>query len=291
MGDATNAAEGNAAEGGRLSGLLFASDFDGTLLMRDGLVPRFVPGDREAIRAFREAGGLFGICTGRPERALMFQVPKGLGLDFVIAASGATVLDGELNVLETHTIPREAMLELVGRWCGRTRRAPGVAVGGRYHSTALVPLPSFVRVRRYEDVPDGVQCVSLPFRSREEATAARLQIVESLGDVVEPHQNEASIDVTSAGVSKGVGLEAARRLLDARVTAAIGDSFNDLPMIEAADRGYTFRRADARVRARADVLVDTVAEALADFSETVGGPRGQDGLHTCDAGGPTGVGE
>lgn len=255
-----------AAQGRDLSGLLFASDFDGTLLLHDRPLGHFVPGDREAIRAFREAGGLFGISTGRPERALMFQVPRGLRLDFVIAASGATVLTGDLRVLETHTIPREVMLELVGRWGRACRHAPAVATGGAYYTARLTPVPLFRHVRSYEDIRGDVQCVAFHFRSVEEAARARLQMVEALGGVVEPNQNETSVDVTTAGVSKGVGLATVARLLGARRTGAIGDSFNDLPMIEAADRGYTFNRSDRRVREGANVLVDTVAEALADFS-------------------------
>lgn len=262
MRNATNDTMTNRS-GRPLDGLLFASDFDGTLLMHDRPKGRFVRGDREAIRAYQLQGGLFGICTGRPERGLMVQVPSDLRPDFIISASGATVLDGQLNVLENHTVPRDAMLELVRRWGGRAAHAPFVGAGGEYYSTARLPFPGLRHVSRYEDVPGAIQVVALGIGTVEGAKRVCEEILRDMGDVVTPNQNEGSVDVIAAGCTKGTGLLAAKRLFGARATAAVGDSYNDLPMIEAADLGFTFNRSVARVRERADVLVDTVAEALA----------------------------
>ena len=44
----------------------------------------------------------------------------------------------------------------------------------------------------------------------------------------------------------------------------IGDSINDLPLLEAADVSYTFPYAPEICRQRADKVVDTIVDALED---------------------------
>lgn len=68
-----------------------------------------------------------------------------------------------------------------------------------------------------------------------------------------------------AGCSKGVGLSVARGRLGLGLVGGIGDSFNDVPLLDEADVAYTFNRAPEVVRECADVLVDDVVGALADL--------------------------
>ena len=48
--------------------------------------------------------------------------------------------------------------------------------------------------------------------------------------------------------------------------AGMGDSYNDLPMLEAADVSYTFPKAPAVVQDEATCVLDSIAAALEDFS-------------------------
>ena len=45
-------------------------------------------------------------------------------------------------------------------------------------------------------------------------------------------------------------------------TAAIGDAWNDVSMIEAADAGFTFDYAPEDVQGKADYVVGSIAEAI-----------------------------
>ena len=80
------------------------------------------------------------------------------------------------------------------------------------------------------------------------------------------YQNLNSVDVVAPGCSKGTGIAFVREHFGAHSVAAMGDSFNDLPMLEAADVAYTFPYVVEDVRDAADYLVSGVAEALEHFA-------------------------
>lgn len=65
------------------------------------------------------------------------------------------------------------------------------------------------------------------------------------------------LEIVPAGVDKGAGLEAAARLLGIPLeeTIAVGDGFNDLPMILRAGLGCAMANAPQRVRQQAKLVV------------------------------------
>ena len=70
---------------------LFLSDFDGTLVRSDGTISE---GNKRAIAAYRKAGGMFAVCTGRMLTSILPRL-KELGIEdgLVIAYQGATIAD------------------------------------------------------------------------------------------------------------------------------------------------------------------------------------------------------
>jgi hydroxymethylpyrimidine pyrophosphatase-like HAD family hydrolase len=110
-----------------------------------------------------------------------------------------------------------------------------------------------------------VQVVSLGFGTQECAARFVAGVGELLGGRVSAFQNLDSVDVVPAGCSKGAGLSVARGRLGLGLVGGIGDSFNDVPLLDEADVAYTFNRAPEVVRECADVLVDDVVGALADL--------------------------
>lgn len=249
-----------------LSGLAFASDFDGTLLVGDNpMTRRTMRADVDAVQAFQARGGRFGICTGRAYHMLLLQLDKRMRPDFYVLASGAEIRDAQGQVLLRHDIPRDVACDIANRWRDKTMRPLSISAEGYYWSMAQLGLKWLRLVSRYEDVPGQMQGLSLVFSSRNQASKARADLMTDYAGVVEASQNEACVDITVAGCTKGTAVVEAKGLLAARAIGCIGDSFNDLPMIEVADRGYTFNRADDAVRERADATVDTVEQALQDF--------------------------
>ena len=245
---------------------LFATDFDGTLYFHEDPEP-IRRADLDAIAAFQQAGGLFGACTGRPVRALTVQSLDIVPFDFYIALTGATLHDRDVRPIMEATLPRDLVSELYER-CKPYARDEMIMVcaqddywiiGRGADGWPIRTAPTFA------DVPSPVQGIGMENDTIEIAQWLADDVNAAYPGIVNAYVNLASIDVVPFGHSKGTGLRAAAEHFGATMTAGIGDSFNDLPLLEAADVAYTFNSAPEGMKEKADVLVDSVAEALADF--------------------------
>lgn len=252
---------------------LFASDFDGTIHFwesdNDYLVS---PENTAAIRAFQEDGGLFGVCTGRPLLGLTDQIDMEPGLDFTfdfyIATTGAAIFDRDRQLIWNQTIPREVAEELFARYT-RLAKDSGMAFVCAseaywvFHDSGEWPILHLAH--SFDDIEGPFYGIAMENETIEVAQEAAADINEHFAGIVTAYVNLASIDVVPAGNSKGTGLIRAAEYYGATLTAGMGDSFNDLELLKAADVAYTFNTSDASMHAAADVLVDSAAEAIYDF--------------------------
>ena len=247
---------------------LFASDFDGTLHFWDRPEPLVHPRDLAAIEAFRAAGGLFGVCTGRALRPLTTQTAGVIDFDFYITTSGAALFDHDLRPVWRKTLPREtvrAMCEHYAAQLGEGEFQIVVADDAYWvvgDAQTAFPLP---HVASFDEIVGPFCGFSIETATVEAATAYARDINDRYGDVAVGHQNLNSVDVVPAGCTKGTGLAHIAAHVGATLTAGMGDSFNDLPLLRAADVAYTFHDAAPEVRAAAEVLVDHASEAVRDF--------------------------
>ena len=245
----------------------FASDFDGTLCTSNWVTGEvsFKEENLAAIRAYQAAGGLFGVCTGRPLSSVLETLEGILDLDFYIVMTGSQVLDRDLNKLWECTISHDTARELYDRYA--TDESVMLAVTeDEFVSVANHMNDTLPTVTSIDDVRGGLLGVS--FECYEDQTAARAlcdDINERFVGVVEGFQNLGSVDVVPAGCSKGSGVRIVRERLGLDAVAGAGDSFNDLTLLRAADVSYTFASSPRVVRDAADVVVDELHEALADF--------------------------
>lgn len=239
--------------------IALASDFDGTLCFSDG-TDRFLPGDLESIRLFQKKGNLFGICTGRSMHGISVPVGDKIRLDFYILLSGAIVLDGKKNVLYKKCLSRSVVQEIYDQFGGQ--------INVRIQSNDCIyalrdPEKGHVRIHSLDEIrDDDLYALAGVAKTPEEAKIVTGEINRLFGDQVAAFQNVEYIDVVAKGCSKGNGLKLVKEKLQLKRIAAIGDSFNDIPMLENADHPFTFRRSPETVRAQAASLVDTVEEAV-----------------------------
>ena len=122
---------------------LIATDFDGTFI-RHG---RIDPGYHTAIRAFRQAGGLFGFVTGRGTDFFRTAEEYGVTADFFCLYNGSLLALPDGTPVKEYRIPRADFAAL----------DPAAVVGSRqtpYGVSAIV---------RREALPEGfaVEPVSL----------------------------------------------------------------------------------------------------------------------------------
>ena len=51
-------------------------------------------------------------------------------------------------------------------------------------------------------------------------------------------------------------------MFDVDYVSGIGDSYNDLPMLDVVNNALTFHSSPDEVKAHADMLVDSISEAI-----------------------------
>lgn len=241
--------------------MLFASDFDGTLYMH-GKEEGFREEDLVSIRDFQNNGGLFGVCSGRSLSGVQASTKDAIDFDFYILGTGAQVLDKNGNILWQKVMDLDTASSLYNLFKDRTHM---IFHGERDVYTCEKALYSQIHISSPEDIiekKDHIVGLSFGFQSPEEASEAALQMNHDYAGKAYGYVNINMLDVVPSGCSKGEGLRKAEALLHGTSTAGIGDSYNDIPLIDGADTGFTFHRSPEEVQKHADYVVDSVTEAL-----------------------------
>lgn len=240
------------------TGWIFASDFDNTLFFHDGTGLHET--DARAIREWQAAGNLFGICTGRSLTHLLQKFETvlhqaGVVPDFYISSSGALIVNGKKEVMAVHEIEADVIRSAAER-CPDSLAVHNsrelFCMGKAWHDLPL-----------RQDVPDDRQYYGLSSWNEE---GKRLDITDLR---LAAYANAATVDYVPAGISKGTGvLELCRLLgLDPEKTAGMGDSCNDLPLIETVSYGFTFSGSPHIVKKAAAFHANSIAEALQKVTE------------------------
>ena len=214
---------------------ILASDFDGTLNQR-GISQR----NRDAIAAFRAAGNLFGIVTGRDYWMYRAMEQENLELDFILAMNGAMLIattgekKGEMLRFERQKndgcirgIAEHVGLKYgqdVGCVLGRDR----VTFHGQYPdgTERYAPLSKADELKEFSMMNTRCSTEELARQCVEEINARWGQSVNAL-------QNGICIDIPPAGIDKGEGVARFAREMgvpEDNVYCA-GDNMNDYAMI------------------------------------------------------------
>lgn len=248
---------------------LFVTDLDGTLLPSGKDVPRE---NIEAVQKAVRAGVIVTIATGRMYRAAL-PVAEALGVDVpIITYNGALIKSTKGKVYHTSYLKPEVIEQVVG-FC----QEQGWYLQSYSRDELWVPVHD-EHAQRYEQEQkveghvvgwDGLRehtqevCKLLTISEDGQETERRLAILnERFGaDIVAMQSNARYGEIVNHGVSKAEGLRRLAERLGIAVadTMAIGDSYNDLPMLKAAGhsvamampcrrsrRSATMRRAAAK---------------------------------------------
>ena len=255
---------------------LLVSDIDGTLVRNDKSLS---DGVVAAAKRLTAAGGQMALISARPPSGMLWIAEK-LGLTGPIAAfNGGTIVQADGTILSAERIAPEVAtraLKLIDR--------PGVIVwlfhDGRWHAAAEDPthMPREVKSANQQpvvhddlaalvDKADKIVAVSDDHPMLE---ALEKEVAAALGDGATVARSQAYyLDITAPHANKGDGIarlaEAAGVPLDE--TAAIGDNFNDLPMLKRAALPLVMGNAPDPVKAIAAETVrsndeDGVADAI-----------------------------
>lgn len=264
---------------------IIACDLDETLLGSDR---RVSPKNAAAIRRARERGVKFVPATGRGFRSVE-GVLRELGLadaagEYVLSYNGGAITENRGNrLLHFRGLPFETAEALFRQGLSR-----GVCVHVYTLETVYVcnfreDERAYLRGRMEVEVLEEADIAFL----REEPIAKVLfssqdlaylaQIEEALSGLTAGlevcYSSGRYLEFNPGGVSKGSGLLRLAELLgvDPAETIAIGDNFNDLPMIQAAGLGVGVANVVDAVRPFCDYVTrathdqDAVAEVIEKF--------------------------
>ena len=272
---------------------LLVLDIDGTLLNSDDIVTPVVS---DAIAQAREHGVEVALATGRRVGSTRRVVEEvGIGLP-IVTFNGALVWDTEREEAIHELAFSASVIQRVVDLCREHDAAPVLLQGPGHGERIFVPSGNWIRPeylewfldpRRQEvDELPMDELVNLPGILTidifgPEATLQYLSKVISeleaqVYDVgeISPQTDPPNwaLNVHMPGASKAAGVEILAQRLNCTMAdvVAIGDGFNDLPLLEAAGVGVAMGNASDEVKAKADVIVnshdeDGVAEAIERF--------------------------
>lgn len=272
---------------------LVALDLDGTLFDNSSHISER---NLTAIRSITDKGIHVVISTGRPFEGIPFDQIKGTGINYAITANGSGIyeistgkclyenaMDEELvtpilNFLLTRDIHMDAFIGGKGYTpiqCVETAQKLTVPSSIKnYIITTRTRLDNILQFIHENQLK--VQKMTLNFYPAADGTLIDRETVRkflvsnpSITTVCGGYNN---LEFTRADANKGVGLRKLAEILDVNpdATMAIGDTENDLAIIEAAGIGVAMGNATDAVKARADYVTTTntkdgVAAAIEHF--------------------------
>lgn len=259
----------------KFEGMILACDMDGTLLDNNRQIS---PRNQQALRYFTQEGGRFSLATGRAPQAIECYIPQ---LPFNAPYSllnGSLILDEKHHVLQCAGMP-ECTKDLIEITLSEFSQLGCEIFAGTQ-----------VLIRKMSDVTENhIKVLDMKYSmvTQEELgdTAGWCKInftgdpalMHSVREFLKPYTDRFCIasslasfcEITAHGVNKGTALQqiAASCGIAADHTFAIGDSYNDEPMLEAAHIGFAPANADDGILKTADVVVcandkDAVANAI-----------------------------
>lgn len=272
---------------------LVALDLDGTLFDNSSHISER---NLTAIRSITDKGIHVVISTGRPFEGIPFDQIKGTGINYAITANGSGIyeistgkclyenaMDEELvtpilNFLLTRDIHMDAFIGGKGYTpvqCVETAQKLTVPSSIKnYIITTRTRLDNILQFIHENQLK--VQKMTLNFYPAADGTLIDRETVRkflvsnpSITTVCGGYNN---LKFTRADANKGVGLRKLAEILGVNpdATMAIGDTENDLAIIEAAGIGVAMGNATDAVKARADYVTTTntkdgVAAAIEHF--------------------------
>ena len=248
-------------------------DLDGTLFEGIHVISEL---NTRRLVTFRKQGHIVVICTGRNKfETLPALLEHHIPYDYLILNNGGQVIDRDGNVLYNAVIPHDTGMDILrnvyqpdGQWIFCTDEDHCFSyLDGQlyYHGVEDVPIDGDFLTSASACHDFNILCIAPENQSVETVLEAKRKLEERYGHQIVCHQNLYYLDIVPPGCSKASAIDLIKNRYDNAVTYAIGDSYNDLPMILAADVGCTFDYADKEIQRLAVRIYHYVYELIDDL--------------------------
>ena len=247
-------------------------DIDGTLY-RDN--KQILPLNKEALMRFRDAGGKVVYCTGRHILEMGMILEKdGYPFDYLVLNNGGAILDGNKDTLYEKHIEASVGLDIL-QWGVDANMFVHMCDGKKsygcfnhqsfaHSDQGDIPIPDDYMTLMKKSPSFQIISLNQENRQTDQIDMIKKRIEEKYGSYVECHPNLHFLDVVPNNCSKGTGVNYLKENTNA-TTYTIGDSWNDLSMIEAGDHGCTFDYAHDDIQKKADHVYSYVYEMIDDI--------------------------
>lgn len=252
---------------------LLASDYDGTLCYGDNVMDE----DIDAIKRWREAGNLFVVCTGRAKESIDKQIAKHpFPVDYIVCNNGALVYNNEGELLQSIYMDYITSVDLMFI----AKESEGVVSyvvndGERRHKIIVNPdmqdyrYPTMQPDMTEEEVMDigRYTQIVLSMTSPDYAVEFAKDINSFFSSTLVAYANNYCVDIVEKGISKATGVEfvCGYANIDYDDLYTIGDSYNDLPLLETSPNGYTIFTAPEELKNQAKNVYMSIKELIDDI--------------------------
>ena len=253
---------------------LVVSDFDGTLVNEDGSI---LESTKRTINEYRENGGNFAISTGRLPEAIIDRAQE-LGLKGAVSCcQGAIIVDIQSKeVLFSDTIPNKTAVKICKKmeelglhihaydlweyYCNMDDDAL------KFYKKATGTTPNLVLDKPLSKVLEekgiGVYKMMVMVEPKDVPFVFERLEKENFEGCAVTKSGDFLVEVINANYSKGTAISFLANYYGVSVenTIAVGDQWNDIPMIEVAGLGAAVANADNKLKAAADVVLSATNE-------------------------------
>lgn len=235
-------------------------DIDGTLCRYEDTVKDNI---KSCFKRLHNGNHVVFLCTGRSPKDISNDI-LSLGFDGIIACMGAVIIHGN-EVLQNKFITPDMLLETVGLMI--ERKVPALILGIdevlRTEQMKPTPLETGI-VRSVEDLYRNGKLVEISSLDIEYPNVSALgkirEIMDKHSDLIE--YNETSGQTRLKGVNKAEAIRVvlAKYSCESLRSYAIGDSRNDIEMLNCVDVGIAMGDAPEDVKSVASWITSTVEE-------------------------------
>ena len=249
---------------------VLASDYDGTLRTEEIVDVN----DVHAIQKFREKGNLFGLVTGRSMESIQKEIANNkIEFDFIVGNNGGVIYDKDFNRLECVYMDFNKALDIISYI--KTLDGVSYVINDGFHRFKFSVDKNQIdhkygnlkdTTEKEEEILDRGKIAQLVISLNDQMLAEEIShyINTNFKGFAVAYVNINCVDIVPVGVSKAEGLYFIEQHLGLEHDDiyAIGDSFNDIPMLEEF-HGCAVAHARSEIIASAEHVFLSIEECIA----------------------------